>query len=205
MNAKLLLQESKAHYEQQVRELHAARFAESESAQIQELSSYDNESADLGEETFQREKALGELLHMKHTLGLIDEALQRLAEGTYGVCVACHRPVAQERLAVQPWAARCVPCQELWEQQPHPRRPIEEELLNPPFKRTFLDDTGNVGVDGEDVWQAVAEYGNANSPQDVPPAVEQSAVMADSEENQGNWEFGMHEIAPLAKRNKPRP
>ena len=41
----------------------------------------------------------------------IEAALARLVEGTYGVCVDCGRPVAPERLAALPWAARCIDCQ----------------------------------------------------------------------------------------------
>ena len=40
----------------------------------------------------------------------IDAALARLAEGTYGVCAGCGRPIAPERLEVRPTARTCVAC-----------------------------------------------------------------------------------------------
>ncbi|MEY2753720.1 MAG: hypothetical protein RJB65_78 [Actinomycetota bacterium] len=43
-------------------------------------------------------------------LTLVDAALERIAEGTYGQCTVCHRPIPGERLEVLPWAATCVPC-----------------------------------------------------------------------------------------------
>lgn len=43
-------------------------------------------------------------------LALVDAALARLDDGTYGVCERCHRPIASERLEYLPWAARCVAC-----------------------------------------------------------------------------------------------
>jgi len=49
----------------------------------------------------------------------LDEALQRLDEGTYGVCEDCETPIAQGRLRALPFARRCVECQqqaELFEQ-----------------------------------------------------------------------------------------
>ena len=49
----------------------------------------------------------GQLLQQ---LALVDAALARLEEGTYGECTACHRPIATERLEVVPWAATCVAC-----------------------------------------------------------------------------------------------
>ncbi|HZX53930.1 MAG TPA: TraR/DksA C4-type zinc finger protein [Ilumatobacteraceae bacterium] len=43
-------------------------------------------------------------------LAAVEAALQRVAEGTYGVCEVCHRPIAGERLEAIPWAATCVAC-----------------------------------------------------------------------------------------------
>ena len=43
-------------------------------------------------------------------LAAVDVALDRLAEGTYGVCQVCGRHIAPERLAAIPWAATCVSC-----------------------------------------------------------------------------------------------
>jgi RNA polymerase-binding transcription factor DksA len=40
----------------------------------------------------------------------IDAALERIEAGTYGVCVACGRPIPEERLAAVPYAVLCVPC-----------------------------------------------------------------------------------------------
>jgi RNA polymerase-binding protein DksA len=46
-------------------------------------------------------------------LALVDEALARLDDGTFGTCVRCGRPVGAERLEALPWAARCIDCQRL--------------------------------------------------------------------------------------------
>lgn len=43
-------------------------------------------------------------------LAAIDEALQRLDEGTYGVCVNCGAQIAPERLEAMPWATLCIDC-----------------------------------------------------------------------------------------------
>lgn len=43
-------------------------------------------------------------------LGAVDAALLRVAEGTYGICEVCKRPIAAERLEAIPWAATCVSC-----------------------------------------------------------------------------------------------
>ena len=49
------------------------------------------------------------------TLVRIDEALLRIDEGTYGLCLSCGQPVTEKRLSAVPWARHCVDCQELAE------------------------------------------------------------------------------------------
>jgi len=50
------------------------------------------------------ERDRGELLE-------IAQARQRLAEGSYGICLACGEPIDPRRLLVQPTALRCIACQ----------------------------------------------------------------------------------------------
>lgn len=45
-------------------------------------------------------------------LPAIADALRRIEQGTYGICVACGMPIAGDRLEVLPEAARCVTCAE---------------------------------------------------------------------------------------------
>jgi DnaK suppressor protein len=40
----------------------------------------------------------------------IREALRRIAQGSYGVCVQCGEPIAAKRLAALPTATRCISC-----------------------------------------------------------------------------------------------
>jgi DnaK suppressor protein len=44
------------------------------------------------------------------TVAEIDQALERLDEGTYGRCAGCGTAIPAERLEAVPWAALCVPC-----------------------------------------------------------------------------------------------
>ncbi len=58
------------------------------------------------------------LVEMKaQTLIRIDQALQRVDDGTYGTCVECDQEIAEARLKALPFAVRCVQCQELEESQ----------------------------------------------------------------------------------------
>jgi DnaK suppressor protein len=45
------------------------------------------------------------------TITEIDAALERIADGTYGVCVRCGGDIPTERLEFRPFAAGCVACQ----------------------------------------------------------------------------------------------
>ena len=47
---------------------------------------------------------------------LVDEALQRMDDNEYGVCVACGGEMQQKRLDAVPWARHCIGCQEKQEQ-----------------------------------------------------------------------------------------
>jgi RNA polymerase-binding transcription factor DksA len=46
----------------------------------------------------------------------IDQALSRIAENKYGLCLACHQAIEPKRLDIAPEAAFCAGCQELREQ-----------------------------------------------------------------------------------------
>jgi DnaK suppressor protein len=45
-------------------------------------------------------------------LRLVDEALDRLDAGDYGICLACDEPIAPKRLRALPWARYCVACED---------------------------------------------------------------------------------------------
>jgi DnaK suppressor protein len=45
-------------------------------------------------------------------LRLVDEALDRLNAGDYGICLACEEPIAPKRLRAVSWARYCVHCQD---------------------------------------------------------------------------------------------
>ncbi|HEY7574863.1 MAG TPA: TraR/DksA family transcriptional regulator, partial [Thermoanaerobaculia bacterium] len=49
------------------------------------------------------------------TLLQIDEALTRIEESSYGLCLNCSTPMAEKRLLAVPWTPYCIDCQELSE------------------------------------------------------------------------------------------
>ncbi|HEU4963737.1 MAG TPA: TraR/DksA C4-type zinc finger protein [Bacilli bacterium] len=151
-----------------------------------ELSHYDNHPADLGTEMFERGKDLALRDADSLRLNALDEALERMEEGTYGHCEHCGQPIAFARLEANPAAKFCVHCQEgAEEHEITANRPVEENFLYPSFGRTFLDNHDQTGFDGEDSWQAVARYGTSNGNDDNPWALDPNHMYLDADEPLG--------------------
>lgn len=81
---------------------------ESQQDSMEELSSYDQHQADVGTETFDREKDLSILDNIEGELADIEHALERIDAGTYGTCEACGKPIDDDRLEAVPAARFCV-------------------------------------------------------------------------------------------------
>jgi DnaK suppressor protein len=48
----------------------------------------------------------------RQLLQQVDEALSRIAERRYGVCISCEDVMNLKRLQAVPWASLCISCQE---------------------------------------------------------------------------------------------
>ncbi len=86
-----------------------------------DLSGYSFHMADMATDNFDREFTLGLASNEQQSLNLIDDALQRIKEGTYGFCAECSKAISQKRLTAVPHAPLCIKCQELEEKKK--RRP----------------------------------------------------------------------------------
>jgi RNA polymerase-binding transcription factor DksA len=75
---------------------------------VGELSSYDQHQADMGTETFEREKDLSILEQVEAELADVEHALRRLDEGTYGTCEVCGKAIPEERLEALPATRLCL-------------------------------------------------------------------------------------------------
>ncbi len=135
-----------------------------------ELSLIDNHPADIATEVYERSRDVAQHDRLVHRVEAIDVALARYEQGQYGVCEHCGHEIPYERLETLPYTTVCMECsqeEEKEEQHSLHREPVEDELLNRPFSRTFKDGTDQVEFDGEDSWQAVARYGTSDSAQDL--------------------------------------
>ena len=98
---------------------------ESENESVSELSSIDQHQADVGSETFEREKDLSILEQIDSELGDVEWALKRLDDGTYGTCEVDGKPIPEERLEAMPAARLCKEHQAEAERQAARARPVE--------------------------------------------------------------------------------
>lgn len=128
-----------------------------------ELSAYDNHPADYGTEMYERSKDLGLLEITRQQIAEIEEAQIAITEGSYGYCHNCGQSIPEKRLMAIPRTLLCLRCKREQEDQDSHDRPIEEEVLAPPFGRTFTEGDDNVIFDGEDAWEAVERYGTSSN------------------------------------------
>lgn len=73
-----------------------------------DLSSVPFHPADAGSDNFEQEFTLGLMGNEQTLLREIDEALDRIAKGSYGVCVGTNKPITKARLQAKPWAKHCI-------------------------------------------------------------------------------------------------
>jgi RNA polymerase-binding protein DksA len=75
-------------------------------------NNYRDHMADQGSATFARELDATLEGRARESLAQVERALERMAEGTYGVCSRCGAPIAEARLEAMPAADLCISCKE---------------------------------------------------------------------------------------------
>lgn len=103
----------------QLREQRGAGLSRAEAAAEQRAT----ESDDWAQADAERDLAVALGERGSAELLAIDAALQRIQDGSYGLCVDCGVAIPTARLHANPTALRCVACQERQEQQPGSERP----------------------------------------------------------------------------------
>ena len=79
----------------------------------------------------ERELAIRNLDRESNLLRNVKGALQRIQEGSYGVCLNCEEPINPKRLDAVPWTAFCVRCQEMVDRsQESGAETLEDVLTN---------------------------------------------------------------------------
>ena len=71
-----------------------------------------NDQADVGSTTFERDHELTLVNNAKTLLLQTEHALERMDDGTYGVCESCGEPIGKMRLMAFPRATLCLSCKQ---------------------------------------------------------------------------------------------
>jgi RNA polymerase-binding protein DksA len=69
-----------------------------------------DDQADAGASIFGREYEMSLVANSRDKLDQVEHALERLANGTYGVCESCGNPIGKLRLQAAPRATLCMAC-----------------------------------------------------------------------------------------------
>jgi len=101
------LEREKAELEAQLAELEESSFASPQSDISGEVA-FDEEYADSGTATFERERDLSLENNIRDLLDKIGKALARMDNGTYGICERCGKPIEKARLKALPYANLCI-------------------------------------------------------------------------------------------------
>lgn len=134
---------------------------------VDELSLADNHPGDLGTELFEREKDISLHEHLRNELIDVEHALQKIENGTFGICEVSGEEIPFERLEALPTARTMVEHahdQHISSSNREYDRPIEEKILRPPYGRDPKD--YSMMYDAEDALQDVERYGSSQTPSD---------------------------------------
>jgi DnaK suppressor protein len=97
----------KSELQSQLETLEENTFAASQSDMSGEVA-FDDETADAGTATFERERDLSIENNIRDLLSKIDRALRRMDAGTYGICDRCGKPIEKARVKALPYVDLCI-------------------------------------------------------------------------------------------------
>ncbi len=87
-----------------------------------DLSSYGQHMADAGTDTFDRDFALSLVSSEQEALAEIEAAINRIYDGTYGICEITGKPISKERLGAVPFTRYSTEAQKDLERNRHRKR-----------------------------------------------------------------------------------
>ncbi|MCX5693049.1 MAG: TraR/DksA family transcriptional regulator [Candidatus Omnitrophica bacterium] len=75
-----------------------------------DLSGYSFHMADMASDSYDRELSLNIAGEEQEIIYEIDDALKRMEEGKFGLCISCSKKIPQKRLSAVPYAKYCIQC-----------------------------------------------------------------------------------------------
>jgi DnaK suppressor protein len=72
--------------------------------------------ADRAASSYNKEFLFSQSNNDRQLLQMVENALARIREGSFGECISCGREINPKRLEAVPWTRHCIECQEKLEQ-----------------------------------------------------------------------------------------
>ena len=104
---RIRLEEERVQLDVQLTTIETDSFASTQSDSSGDVG-LDDEPADAGTATFEREKDLSIENNVRDLLHKIDRALKRMDDGTYGICDVCGKPIEKARVKALPYVDLCI-------------------------------------------------------------------------------------------------
>jgi RNA polymerase-binding transcription factor len=104
---KTRLLEEQHELREQLRTIEEAAFAASQSDLTGEAG-FDDENADAGTFTFERERDLSIENNVRDLLRKVESALERMDRKTFGICDRCGKPIEKARVKALPYVDLCI-------------------------------------------------------------------------------------------------
>ena len=101
----------------QIRDLSEDTLMKSQKDLSGDISGYTLHMADVASDNYDREFNLNLVSNERKVLLQIEEALQRVEDKAYGVCLSCNKLISKTRLKAIPYARYCTKCQEELEKE----------------------------------------------------------------------------------------
>jgi DnaK suppressor protein len=109
------LESFKKHLEERQRELRQAVSRTAQDGREADIETA-QDVADRAANSYTKEFLFSQSSNERQILQMVEGALLRIREGSFGECIACGEEINPKRLEAVPWTRHCIACQEKVEQ-----------------------------------------------------------------------------------------
>jgi DnaK suppressor protein len=86
--------------------------AEDAGREVTETNDFPKDTAEQGSDSYTKEFAMAQSSNERMLLSMIEGALERVRQGTFGQCVNCGKEINIKRLEAVPWTRHDIDCQQ---------------------------------------------------------------------------------------------
>lgn len=105
-----LLEQQRDELAKEMRRLDDQAAGRSSEQEVVAAEDFDEPGGDAAVDAVERQQARAMASEVRQILDLVNEALRRIDNGSYGVCEVCSKPIPAARLGLIPWTTRCAKC-----------------------------------------------------------------------------------------------